>query len=88
VTWPSAWPPPAPAPAPIPPVGSYMTNGKQLVEILESDRSGALGEDVKTILLVPIEARDICKDGEVCEPGRWRRVTPEKSTASPGEERP
>lgn len=71
------WPPsPSPDPALIPPVGAYMTNGSQLVEILESDRSGALGEDLATALLVEVDPRDICKTGEVCEPPRWRRVTP------------
>lgn len=52
------------------PVGCYMTDETVLVEILEADWSGALGEDLRTGNLVEIERIDLMQ--------RWRRVRPNR----------
>lgn len=49
------------------PAGCYLTDGKRLVEILESDHSGALAEDQLTHEWIQIEPVDLMQ--------RWRRVT-------------
>ena len=54
---------------PLVPTEIYMTDGKRLVWILESDHAGALGEDVVTEQLVTLE-----KDDLAGEKPRWRIV--------------
>jgi hypothetical protein len=51
------------------PVGAYLTDGKQLVQVLEVDAFGAMCEDVRGDGLVTIRPTDLMQ--------RWRRVTPE-----------
>lgn len=52
------------------PVGAHMTDGSQLLEIVESDWSGALGENVVTDRLVELERIELIQ--------QWRRVRPAK----------
>lgn len=59
-----------PDPTVLAPVGAYMTDGQHLVEVLESDHSGALGEDCKTGTLHSIEPEDLALDNEK----RWRLI--------------
>lgn len=69
-------PPPKP---PLVPVGAYLTDGIQLVEVIESDHAGALAEDVKTSILLSLE-KDELIGHEGREP-RWRQVTPAQEAA-------
>jgi hypothetical protein len=57
-------------PRDIAPPGSYMTDGDVLVQVLEVDYGGAVGENVVDGELVSINPQDLRQ--------RWRRVTPKK----------
>lgn len=50
------------------PIGAYMTDEARLIEVLEADSSGALGEDLLTHALVEIGVIDLLQ--------RWRIVRP------------
>ncbi len=50
------------------PVGAYMTDGRVLVEIVESDYSGVLASNVLTGCLVELERIELTQ--------HWRRVRP------------
>jgi len=50
------------------PVGAYMTDGRALLWILESEATYVLGEDVCSAMLVQLEPVDLMQ--------HWRRVRP------------
>lgn len=50
---------PKPDPTVFAPVGAYMTNGTNMVEIIESGQDGALGEDLFSGMLQTIEPADL-----------------------------
>lgn len=57
-------------PRQVAPVGSYLENGTVMLEVLESDWAGVLGEDMLTGLLVKIESGPDLDQ-------HWRRVRPQ-----------
>jgi hypothetical protein len=50
------------------PIRAYFTDGRCLVQVLESSPDGVLAENVVTFFLISIEPSEL--------KARWRRVTP------------
>lgn len=72
--------PTRPDPTVLAPVGAYLTDGEVLVEVLETEMLGAIGENVVSSNLQEIKPDDLVAHYPAGRP-HWRRVYPARDSA-------